>query len=162
MKKEIEILNPEKILPWMGGPFMAAWILEGVILIIGFTPNLLFVNYLMETLFLFLFYLSYKNKYKCYKAEPNLKITKYFWIELAVHILFIIGAVVQSALNVWISLSDSGLIYRHEFFFISLMLLILHIVYMCIDYYVSEKAAIIRYCKRIKKEKTAQINNGNK
>lgn len=62
MKKEIEISNPEKILPWLGGPFMAAWILEGVILTVGFTPNLLFVNYLIEALFLFLFCLSYKKK----------------------------------------------------------------------------------------------------
>jgi len=127
MKKEIEVLKPEKILPWLGGPFMAAWALEGVVLIIGFTPNLLFINYLMEALFLFLFYLSYKNRYKCYKDEPNLKITKYFWVELGIHVLFIIGAVVQSAFNVWIGLSDSGLSYRHEFFFISLMILILHI-----------------------------------
>lgn len=152
MKKEIEILNPQKILPWIGAPFMAAWILEGVILIIGFTPNLLFVNYLIEALFLFLFFLSYKNKYERYKAEPNLKITKYFWIELAVHSLFIIGAVVQSAFNVRIELSDSGLIYRHGFFFISIIILTLHIIFMCIDYYVTEKAAIIRYCNRIKKK----------
>lgn len=41
---------------------MAAWILEGVILTVGFTPNLLFVNYLIEALFLFLFCLSYKKK----------------------------------------------------------------------------------------------------
>ncbi len=156
MEKEVEVSNPEKILPWIGGPFMAAWILEGVILIIGFTPNLLFVNYLMEALFLFLFGLSYKNKYKCYKAEPNLKITKYFWVELEIHTLFIIGAVMQSALNVWIGISDSGLNYRHGFFFISIMILTLHIVYMCVDYYVTEKAALIRYCNRIKKEKTAQ------
>ncbi len=161
MKKEIEVFNPEKILPWIGGPFMAAWILEGVILIIGFTPNLLFVNYLMEALFLFLFGLSYKNKYKCYKAEPNLRITKYFWVELGIHALFIIGAVVQSALNVWIGISDSGLNYRHGFFFISIMILTLHIVYMCVDYYVTEKAAVIRYCNRIKREKTAQkTHNG--
>lgn len=79
---------------------MAAWILEGLVLIIGFTPNLLFVNYLAEAVFLFLFYLSYKNKYKCYKEEPNLKITKYFWVELGIHLSFIIGAVIQSALNV--------------------------------------------------------------
>lgn len=90
-----------------------------------------------------LFGLSYKNKYKCYKAEPNLKITKYFWIELSVHILFIIAAVVQSALNVRISISGTGLNYKHEFFFISIMILLLHIVYMCVDYYVTEKAAII-------------------
>lgn len=57
----------------MGGPFMAAWVLEGVILLIGFTPYLLFVNYLMEALFVFLFYLSYKNRYESYKNEPNLK-----------------------------------------------------------------------------------------
>ncbi len=155
MKKEIEILNPEKILPWIGAPFMAAWILEGVILIIGFTPNLLFVNYLMEALFLFLFGLSYKNKYKCYKAEPNLRITKYFWVELGIHVLFMIGAVVQSALNVWLGISDSGLNYRHEFFFISIMIMVLHAIYMCIDYYVTEKAAIIRYAKRIKKQNVA-------
>lgn len=69
MKKEIEILKPKKILPWIGAPFMAAWILEGVILIIGFTPNLLFVNYLIEALFLFLFGLSYKNKYNVIKMN---------------------------------------------------------------------------------------------
>ncbi len=158
MKKEIEISNPEKILPWLGGPFMAAWILEGVVLIIGFTPNLLFVNYLMEALFLFLFCLSYRNKYQCYKAEPNLKITAYFWVESGIHVLFIVGAVVQSALNVWIEISDSGLTYRHEFFFISLMILTLHIVFMCVDYYATEKAAVIGYCKRIKKEGTALKN----
>lgn len=134
---------------------MAAWILEGVVLIIGFTPNLLFINYLMEALFLFLFCLSYKNKYECYKDEPNLKITKYFWIELGIHILFMIGAVVQSAWNVWIEISDSGLNYRHGFFFISVLILTLHIIYMCVDYYLTEKAAVIRYCKRIKKEKIA-------
>lgn len=155
MKKEIEITDPQKLLPWIGAPFMAAWVSEGVILLIGFTPDLLFVNYLAEALFLFLFGLSYRNKYKCYKAEPNLKITEYFWIELTVHILFIIGAIVQSALNVWIGLSDSGLNYRHEFFFISIMILTLHIVYMCIDYYATEKAAVIRYCKKSKKENRA-------
>ncbi len=132
---------------------MAAWILEGVILIIGFTPNLLFVNYLMEALFLSLFCLSYKNRYVCYRDEPNLKITKYFWVESGIHSLFIICAVVQSALNVWIGISDSGLTYRHEFFFISIMILTLHIIYMCIDYYATEKAAVIRFCKRIKKQK---------
>ncbi len=137
---------------------MAAWILEGVILIIGFTPNLLFVNYLIEALFLFLFCLSYRNKYKCYKEEPNLKITKYFWVELIIHVLFIIGAVVQSAFNVWIGISDSGLNYRHEYFFISIMILTLHIIFMCVDYYVTEKAAVIRYCKRIKKEKDSAGN----
>ncbi len=135
---------------------MAAWLLEGVVLIVGFTPNLLFVNYLIEALFLFLFFLSHKNKYECYKAEPNLKITKYFWVELGIHLSFIIGAVVQSALNVWIGISDSGLNYRHEFFFITLMILALHIVYMCIDYYLTEKDAVIRYCNRVKKEKSAQ------
>ncbi len=153
MKKEIELLHPEKVLPWIGAPFMAAWVLEGVILLIGFTPNLLFVNYLMEALFLFLFGLSYKNKYKCYKAEPNLKITKYFWVELGIHVLFIIGAVVQSALNVWLSISSSGLNYRHEFFFISILILSLHVVYMCVDYYLTEKAAVIRYCNRVKRER---------
>lgn len=158
MKKEIEVLNPEKILPWMGGPFMAAWILEGVILIIGFTPDLLFVNYLMEALFLSLFGLSYKNKYECYKNEPKLKITKYFWLELGVHSLFIAGAIVQSALNVWIEIGPSGLNYRHEFFFVSVLILTLHIVYMYVDYYVSEKAAVIRYCNRIRKEKSTEIN----
>lgn len=137
---------------------MAAWILEGVVLIIGFTPNLLFVNYLMEALFLFLFCLSYKNKYKCYKEEPNLKITKYFWVELAIHLLFIIAAVVQSALNIWVGISDSGLIYRHKFFFISIMILTLHAIFMSVDYYVTEKAAVIRYCKRIKKEKNSTQN----
>lgn len=152
MKKEIEISKPEKLLPWIGAPFMSAWILEGVILLIGFTPNLLFVNYLTEALFLFLFCLSYKNKYICYKDEPNLKITKYFWIELGVHALFIIGAVVQSALNVWIGISGSGMNYRHEFFFVSIMILLLHIVYMCVDYYVTEKVAVIRYCNRVRKE----------
>jgi len=155
MKKEIAISNPEKTLPWIGAPFMAAWILEGVILLIGFTPNLLFINYLIEALFLFLFCLSYKNKYKCYKAEPNLKVTKYFWIESGVHVLFIIGAVVQSALNVWLGISDSGLTYRHEFFFISIMILALHAIYMSVDYYVTEKAAVIRYCNRIRREKSS-------
>lgn len=99
-----------------------------------------------------MFCLSYKNKYRGYRDEPNLKITKYFWVELGIHILFIIGATVQSALNVWIGIDGSGLSYKHEYFFISLMILTLHIVYMCIDYYVTDKAAVIRYCKRIKKE----------
>lgn len=156
MKKEIEVLNPEKVLPWIGGPFMAAWILEGVVLLIGFTPNLLFVNYLAEALFLYLFCLSYKKKYECYKVEQNLKITKYFWVELSVHVSFIVGAVVQSALNVWIGITDSGLTYRHEFFFVSIMIMVLHAVYMCVDYYVTEKSAVIRYCNRIKRERTAQ------
>lgn len=62
----------------------------------------------------------------------------------------------QSALNVRIGISDSGLNYRHGFFFISIIILSLHIVYMCVDYYLSEKAAVIRYCKRIKKEKADQ------
>ena len=132
---------------------MAAWVLEGVILIIGFTPYLLLINYLIEALFLSLFCLSYRNRYKCYKAEPNLKITKYFWAELAIHNLFIAGAVVQSALNVWVEISSSGLTYRHEFYYISLMILTLHIVYMCVDYYATEKAAVIRCCKRVKKTK---------
>lgn len=149
-KKEIEIVNPQKILRWTGAPFMAALVLEGVVLIVGFTPYLLFTNYMEEVLFLFLFCLSYRKRYKCYKAEPNLQITKYFWIELAIHIMFIVAAVLQSAFNVWIYIGDKGLIYRHEFFFISLAILLLHIVYMCVDYYVSEKAAVIRYCKRIK------------
>ena len=152
MKKEIEISEPDKILPWIGAPFIAAWILEGIILIIGFTPNLLFVNYLMNALLVFLFCLSYRNRYKYYKDEPNLKITKYFWIELCIHIFFIIAAVVQSAMNVWIGISDSGLNYKHENFFISIMIMLLHAIYMCIDYYASEKVAIIRYCNRIKRE----------
>lgn len=152
-KKEIEIFNPEKVLPWIGAPFMAAWVLEGVILIIGFTPYLLFINYLTEALFLFLFCLSYRNRYRCYKAEPNLKITKYFWAELGIHAFFIMAAVVQSAFNVWIGISDKGLTYRHEFFFISVMILLLHIVYMCVDYYATEKAAVIGYCKKIKRKK---------
>lgn len=131
---------------------MAAWVLEGVILIIGFTPNLFFVNYLMEALFFVLFCLSYRNRYKSYKDEPNLKITKYFWIELGIHIFFIVAAVVQSAMNVWIGISDAGLNYQHEYFFISIMIMLFHTIYMCIDYYASEKAAIIRYCKRRKRE----------
>lgn len=153
MKKEIELKNPEKILPWIGGPFMAAWILEGVILLIGFTPNLLFVNYLMEALFLFLFGLSYKNKYKCYKDEPNLKITKYFWIELCVHLLFVAASAVQSALNVWIEMTPSGMNYKHEYFFVSLLILTLHIIFMTADYYLTEKASIVKYCNKVKKEK---------
>lgn len=152
MKKEIEIVNPQNILPWLGAPFMAAWALEGVILIIGFTPHLLFVNYIIEVLFLFLFCLSYRNRYKCYKAEPNLKVTKYFWVELGVHAFFIISAVVQSAFNVWVGIGDNGLNYRHGYFFISVLILTLHIVYICIDYYASEKAAVVRYCKRAKKK----------
>ncbi len=152
-KKEIEIKNPEKVLPWIGGPYMAAGILVGAILLIGFTPNLLFVNYFFEALFLYLFCLSYKNRYKAYKAEPNLKITAYFWIELAIHSLFIIAATVQSALNVWISISEEGLTYRHEYFFVTLIIVILHIVYFCIDYYATEKAAVVRYCNRTRKSK---------
>ena len=150
IKKEIEIKNPQKILPWIGAPFMAAWVLEGIILIVGFTPHLLFVNYLIEALLVFLFCLSYSNRYKCYKAEPNLNITKYFWIELAIHIMFIIAATLQSAFNVWIYIGDNGLIYRHEFFFISLAILVLHIIYMCVDYYVTEKAAIVKCCRRLR------------
>lgn len=150
IKKEIEIKNPQKILPWIGAPFMAAWVLEGMILIVGFTPHLLFVNYLIETLLVLLFCLSYRNRYQCYKAEPNLKITKYFWVELSVHVLFIIAAVLQSAFNVWIDIGDKGLIYRHEFFFISLAILVLHIIYMCVDYYVTEKAAIVKCCRKLR------------
>lgn len=152
MKNEIKIYKPEKLLPWIGAPFMSAWILEWIILLIGFTPYLLFINYLIEVLFLSLFFISYRNKYKWYKDEPNLKITKYFWVEMAVHILFIIGAVVQSALNVWIEINQSGLNYRHEFFFVSFMILALHVVYMCVDYYITEKAAIIKSCKTMKKD----------
>ncbi len=153
MKKEIEIQNPKKLLPWLCAPFMAACILEGEILITGFTPYLLFVNYFFEALLLFLFCLSCKNKFKAYKAEPNLKITAYFWIELAVHGLFIIAATVQSAFNVWVSIGEDGLTYRHEYFFISLMIIVLHIIYFCIDYYATEKAAIFRFCKRKEKVK---------
>ncbi len=151
-KKEIEILNPTNLLPWIGAPYMAAGTLEGVILLIGFTPHLLFVNYIFEALLLYLFCLSYKNRYKAYKAEPNLQITAYFWIELAVHGLFIAAATVQSALNVWISIGEEGLIYRHGYFFITALIFVLHIVYFCIDYYVTEKAAIVRYCNRKRKE----------
>lgn len=152
IKKEIEISKPEAIVPWIGAPFMAAWILEGILLIIGFTPNVLFVNYLLEALFLFLFCLSYRNRYKCYKDEPNVKITNYFWIELAVHIFFILAAAVQSAINVRIGISASGLTYQHSYFYISLLILASHAIYMCIDYYGSEKAAVIRYCNRVKRK----------
>ena len=152
MKKEIETLNPQKILSWIGAPYMAASIFEGVVLLIGFSP-ILFVNYLMEALFLYLFFLSCKNKYNCYKNEPNLGITKYFWIELGIHIIFMVASIVQSVSNVWIKMTDSGLVYTHEFLFISLMIWVLHTLYMCIDYYASGKAAIIRYYKRMKKEK---------
>lgn len=152
MKKEIEIQNPEKLLSCLCAPFMAAYILEGEILTVGFTPNLLFVNYFAEALFLFLFCLSCKKKYQCYKAEPNLKITPYFWIELGIHGMFMTAAAVQSAWNVWISIGDSGLKYRHEYFLITLLILLLHMSYMCVDYYASEKAAVVRYCKRKKKE----------
>ncbi len=152
-KKEIEILYPEKLLPWIGGPYMAAGTLIGAILIVGFTPDLLFVNYLFEALFLYLFCLSCKNRYKAYKAEPNLKITAYFWIEFAIHGLFIAAATVQSALNVWISISEEGLFYRHDYFFVTLIIVILHVAYFCIDYYATEKAAIVRYCNRTKKRK---------
>ena len=119
-----------------------------MILIVGFTPHFLFVNYLLEGLFIFLFCLSYSNRYKCYKAEPNLNITKYFWVELGIHASFILAATLQSAFNVWIYIGDKGLIYRHEFIFISLAILLLHIVYMCVDSYVTEKAAIIRCCRQ--------------
>lgn len=64
MNKEIEIKDPEKILPWIGGPYMAAGILIGVILLIGFTPDLLFVNYFFEALFLFLFFSHTKTNIK--------------------------------------------------------------------------------------------------
>lgn len=153
MNKEIVIENPDKILPWIGGPYMAAGILIGVILLIGFTPDLLFVNYFFEALFLFLFFFSYKNRYQAYKAEPNLKITAYFWIELAIHGFFIAAATVQSTLNVWLSISEEGLTYRHKYFVITLMIVILHLVYFCIDYYATEKAAIVKSCKRMKKRK---------
>lgn len=151
MKKEISLSNPEKILPWIGAPFMAAWILEAIILLIGFTPYLLFINYLIEVLFLLIFCLSYRNRYKCYKAEPNLTITKYFWVEFAIHILFVVASVVQSAFHVWIEITNFGLNYRHEYFFVSLLILALHIIYMCIDYYSTEKAEIIKCCKKMKK-----------
>ena len=152
MKKEIEILHPEKLLPWIGAPFMAAFILEGEILLTGFTPYLLFVNYFIEALFLFLFCLSCRNRYRAYKAEPNLKITAYFWIELIIHGLFIAAATVQSALNVWISISEEGITYRHGYFFITIIILALHIVYFCIDYYATEKASIVKSCKKMKKK----------
>lgn len=67
MKKEIEIKNPQKILPWIGAPFMAAWVLEGIILIVGFTPHLLFVNYLKK--------LKTINKLACLKSLEMLKIS---------------------------------------------------------------------------------------
>lgn len=150
MKQEIEMKNPQKILPWIGAPFMAAWALEGMFLLVGFTPHLLFVNYLIEALLVLLFCLSYRNRYQCYKAEPHLNITKYFWIELGIHTMFIIAATLQSAFNVWIYIGDYGLIYRHEFFFISLAILVLHIIYMCVDYYVTEKAAIVKCCRKLR------------
>lgn len=152
-KREIQIENPAKTLPWIGGPYMAAGTLIGAILLIGFTPHLLFVNYIFEAAFFYLFCLSYKNRYRAYRAEPNLKITAYFWIELAVHCFFIAAAIVQSAFNVWISISPEGLTYRHEYFFISLMIVVLHITFFCIDYYATEKAAVVRYCNRMRKEK---------
>lgn len=157
MKKEIEVLSPDKLLPWIGAPFMSAWVLEGIVLIIGFTPDLLFVNYFFEAVFLFLFCLSCRKRYECYKNEPNLKITGYFTVELIIHVSFIVASVVQSALNVRTEVSDSGLIYRHEFLFISILILTLHALYMCIDYYVTEKAAIIRYCKRVKTENSQKM-----
>ncbi len=149
MKREIEISNSKKLLSCICAPFLAACILEWVVLMLGFTPNLLFVNYLMEALFLFFFRLSCKNKYECYREEPNLKITKYFWVELAIHGAFIVAAVVQSSFNVRLYIDEDGLHYVHNFFFISAMILVLHIVYMCVDYYASEKAAAIRYCRRV-------------
>lgn len=95
------------------------------------------------------------GRYECYREEPNLKITKYFWVESEVHVMFIVGAAVQSGCNVWIGKSESGLTYRHAYLIISVLILVLHAVFMCIDYYATEKAAVIRYCKRIKKKKSA-------
>lgn len=146
--REIELKHPEQVLPWIGGPYMAAGTLVGALLLIGFTPHLLFVNYVFEALFLYLFCLSFRNRYRAYKAEPNLQITAYFWIELLIHSLFIAAAAVQSALNVWISIGEEGLVYRHEYFFITLVIVLLHILYVCLDYYLTEKAAIVRVCKR--------------
>lgn len=100
-----------------------------------------------------LVFFSYKNRYQAYKAEPNLKITAYFWIELAIHGFFIVAATVQSALNVWLSINEEGMTYRHEYFFVTLMIVILHLVYFCIDYYVTEKVAIVKSCKRMRKRK---------
>lgn len=69
MNKEIEIEDPEKILPWISGPYMAAGILIGVILLIGFTPDLLFVNYFFEALFYFCF--SYHTKTGIKRTKPS-------------------------------------------------------------------------------------------
>ncbi len=132
---------------------MAAGTLTGAILLIGFTPDLLFVNYIFEAVFLYLFCLSCKNRYKAYKAEPNLKITPYFWAEIAVHAIFIAAAAVQSALNVRLSITREGAFYRHEYLFVTLIIVISHVVYMVIDYYATEKAAIVRYCNRVRKKK---------
>lgn len=158
MNRNIKIQNPNKLLPWISGPYIATGILLGVILLLGFTPRLLFVNYFFEMLFLVLFIISCKNKYKCYKEEPDLKITKYFWLEIIIHSSFIVVAIIQSALNIWIDINDSGLIYKHNFLFISLMILVLHFTYTCIDYYVTEKAYIVKYCNKFKK--TNKENNG--
>lgn len=150
MEKEIRIVYPDKILPWIGAPFMAAWISEGIILLIGFTTDLLFVNYFFEVLFLFLFCLSCRKKYECYKIEPDLKITKYFWIETGIHILFISVAAVQSYLNVRLEISNTVLNYSHDFPLISIAISALHFIYVTIDYYATEKAAIVRYCRKMK------------
>lgn len=147
-KREIEIENPKNVLPWIGAPYIAAGTLVGAILLIGFTFHLLFINYVFDALFLYLFCLSYKNRYQAYKAEPNLKISASFWIELAIHCSFLLAATVQSALNVRIFLSEEGLIYRHDFFIISLVIFLLHISYVIIDYYATEKAAIVKSCKK--------------
>lgn len=153
MKKEIEISNPKRLLSCICAPFMAAIPLEFFILVFGFTPYLLFVNYLIEVLFLYLFFFSYKSKYKCYKEEPNLKITKYFWVELAIHCAFIIAAVLQSAFNVWLVIGSDGSSYRHDYYTISAIIVVMHIIYLFIDYYASEKAAAIRYCRKAIRKK---------
>lgn len=147
IKKEIEIKAPEKLLPWIGGPPMAASILIGVILLFGFTPDLV-VNYIFEALFLYLFCLSYKNRYKAYRSEPNLKIGVYFWIELSVHCAFIVAATIQSAFNVRILIDENGITYRHNYFLVSLIIFLSHIIFYCIDYYMTEKASLVSSCKR--------------
>lgn len=43
--------------------------------------------------------------------------------------------------------------YPDEYFFITLAIVILHIAYFCIDYYATEKVAIVRYCNRTRKRK---------
>ena len=40
--------------------------------------------------------------------------------------------------------------------FISIMILALHIIFMCVDYYATEKAAVVKYCNRIKKENSSK------